>query len=722
MIHPAAVRCKPTLAAFALFVPLDLPAPAQSAYHVRDGPSHRPCLEVVMRPLPVSPRRAALASLTSLVALALAPPASAQVIGPIKWQLQPYCNVVVLTATAEAGGFRLAGVDDGCGLGASPAAGRATVDADGSITLAFVVVGADGAAIHTAAHLAPLAFDGTWRDAGGSSGGFVAVANSPILAGTRRPFVLAGGGPIPADSVTGASVVDGTLTAADVDASSVQRRIATPCPAGQFAQQVNADGTLSCAAVAGSAGGDITAVAAGNGLTGGGTTGDVSLAIAAGGVGPAALAAGAVTADKLAAGAVGSAAIANGTIAAVDVNAAEIQRRVTTACAAGSFFQSVNADGSAVCVAGGGGAGGGIGTVVAGTGLTGGGSTPTVALAVAPQGISGALIAPGAVGAAQLAADAVAGGHITDGTVGAADINATEVQRRVTGTCSTGVFATGVDAAGSLACTDGGAATSVLMGSGTGTGAATVTAAQVVAVGVDALRVNAATGNTAVGYRALTANSSGATNVAVGGDALVANQLGSSNTAVGTGALDSLVTGARNLALGNGAGGIIVGGNDNVYLAHPGVVGDDATIRIGNGLTQNRLFAAGVYGTTVTLGQQVYVDTNGQLGTLQSSERFKTDVADMAGTSRRLLDLRAVTFRYRDGMATAAGERQYGLVAEEVAQVYPDLVTRDRDGRIDGVQYHKLAPMLLNEVQRQQREIDALKAQMTDLLRRLDGK
>src|SRR6478735_487684 len=96
-----------------------------------------------------------LALVAAAVAAATAVPARAQGVGPLKWQLQPYCNVVTFTATPEAAGFRLAGVDDGCGTTASPAEGRATINADGSVTLAFVVIAADGTPIHTSSRLPP---------------------------------------------------------------------------------------------------------------------------------------------------------------------------------------------------------------------------------------------------------------------------------------------------------------------------------------------------------------------------------------------------------------------------------------------------------------------------------------------------------------------------------------------------------------------------------------
>jgi hypothetical protein len=112
----------------------------------------------------------------------------------------------------------------------------------------------------------------------------------------------------------------------------------------------------------------------------------------------------------------------------------------------------------------------------------------------------------------------------------------------------------------------------------------------------------------------------------------------------------------------------------------------------------------------------VVIDSSGQLGTVSSSIRYKEDIQPIASASGRLLKLRPVKFR--DKKADASGEKpiQYGLIAEEVAEVYPELVVRDATtGRIDGVRYDELAPMLLNEAQRQQQMIAAQAAEIRDL-------
>jgi hypothetical protein len=91
----------------------------------------------------------------------------------------------------------------------------------------------------------------------------------------------------------------------------------------------------------------------------------------------------------------------------------------------------------------------------------------------------------------------------------------------------------------------------------------------------------------------------------------------------------------------------------------------------------------------------------GQLGTINSSRRYKDDIQDMDTANSDLLKLRPVTFRYKQPYADGSKPLDYGLIAEEVAEVYPDLVSRNADGQIETVQYHKLAPMLLNELQKE---------------------
>jgi hypothetical protein len=133
--------------------------------------------------------------------------------------------------------------------------------------------------------------------------------------------------------------------------------------------------------------------------------------------------------------------------------------------------------------------------------------------------------------------------------------------------------------------------------------------------------------------------------------------------------------------------------------------------------TQSAAFIAGIYGVkTRTAGTAVFIDSSGHLGTVSSSIRYKEDVQPMAEASDRLLKLRPVQFRYKT--ADASGEKpiQYGLIAEEVAEVYPELVVRDATtSRIDGVRYDELAPMLLNEVQKQQDKNAAQDSKIRDL-------
>lgn len=247
------------------------------------------------------------------------------------------------------------------------------------------------------------------------------------------------------------------------------------------------------------------------------------------------------------------------------------------------------------------------------------------------------------------------------------------------------------------------------------------------AMGVDSLQQNTTgEGNVAMGFESLLGNTTGYSNVAVGNQALSSSGSSFSNTAVGTEslrffndgsgntgigqlALSALGSGTNNAALGLGAGALLQTGSGNLYLAHSGSATESNTTRIGK--TQTRAFMAGVFATTTghptTL--LVQVDQNGQLGTAASSRRYKQDIEDMGAVTDRLFDLRPVTFHYK---AHPEGPTHFGLIAEEVDQVMPELVVRGGDGQIETVAYQELAPMLLNEVQKQRRELQALKAEL----------
>jgi hypothetical protein len=213
--------------------------------------------------------------------------------------------------------------------------------------------------------------------------------------------------------------------------------------------------------------------------------------------------------------------------------------------------------------------------------------------------------------------------------------------------------------------------------------------------------------DTAVGAFALFSNTTGSGNSATGTYALYSNE-GSGNTANGVYALGSNTTGSDNIAVGYLAGAYSRIGSGNIFIGNRGESDDSGVIKIGNTFNTTT-FVEGVFGVTGS-GAQVVVDSNNQLATLTSSRRFKEQIQNMGDTSAQLEQLRPVTFLYT---AEAAGEGarpvEFGLIAEEVAEIYPDLVIYDESGEPYSVRYHLLTPMLLNEVQKLQREITTLK-------------
>ena len=243
------------------------------------------------------------------------------------------------------------------------------------------------------------------------------------------------------------------------------------------------------------------------------------------------------------------------------------------------------------------------------------------------------------------------------------------------------------------------------------------------ATGAFALFHNSTNGveNTANGFRALENNTTGQFNTAVGWEALAANTMGSLNTAYGNAALLNNTTGSGNLALGLGAGDAITIENNNIDIGHAGVAGDSGTTRIGTAGLNTKTFIAGINGVNEGSPTAVFINTTtGQLGTTPpaSSRRFKKEIKPMKQTSEAILGLKPVTFHYKSDTKDTP---QFGLIAEEVAQVNPDLVVRDENGEIYTVRYEAVNAMLLNEflkehrtVQGQQKEIDALKAELKE--------
>ena len=213
-------------------------------------------------------------------------------------------------------------------------------------------------------------------------------------------------------------------------------------------------------------------------------------------------------------------------------------------------------------------------------------------------------------------------------------------------------------------------------------------------------------------------NDNGSGNVFAGHNAGFDNSSGVSNVYLGYAAGNNNMTGSNNIAVGNSAGFYSTGSN-NVYIANWGSAAESSTIRIGTQGTgqgqQNITYIAGIYGSTASGGVPVYINSNGQLGTSGSSRRFKEQIRDMGDSSSSLVKLRPVTFLYKPEYDQGERTLQYGLIAEEVAKVYPELVAYDNGGQPYTVRYQYITTMLLNEVQKQYHraaaQADIIKAQ-----------
>jgi Chaperone of endosialidase len=242
------------------------------------------------------------------------------------------------------------------------------------------------------------------------------------------------------------------------------------------------------------------------------------------------------------------------------------------------------------------------------------------------------------------------------------------------------------------------------------------TGAENTAIGSQTLLFNTTGGNnTATGSLALLNNTTGNSNTANGRSALVRNTTGNSNTATGFGALSNNTTGSNNIALGLNAGTNLTTGRQNIYIGNAGRSGGESrTIRIGTVGTQTATFIAGISGVTVPGGVGVIVGNSGRLGTVASSARFKEAIKPMDKASEAILALKPVTFRYKQEL-DPDGISQFGLVAEDVEKVNPDLVARDEQGKPYTVRYEAVNAMLLNEFLKEHRKNEEQEATITEL-------
>jgi hypothetical protein len=257
-------------------------------------------------------------------------------------------------------------------------------------------------------------------------------------------------------------------------------------------------------------------------------------------------------------------------------------------------------------------------------------------------------------------------------------------------------------------------------------------------IGAGALLVNTGSQNTAIGAGALLSNTSGLSNTAVGTLALFTNATGdgnvatgifalennisgndntangfaalqlctaSNNTGMGNFALGNLTSGASNIAVGDGAGLNQTTGSNNVYIGAGinGVAGESDACRI-----------ASIFGATITNGVQVLVNSDNRLGTMTSSKRFKQNITPTSGASEALYQLQPVTFQYKKEIDPES-RLQFGLVAEDVEKVNPDLVVHDKEGKPYSVRYDQVNAMLLNEFLRAHHRIGQQEATITQL-------
>jgi hypothetical protein len=233
------------------------------------------------------------------------------------------------------------------------------------------------------------------------------------------------------------------------------------------------------------------------------------------------------------------------------------------------------------------------------------------------------------------------------------------------------------------------------------------------ASGLNALYSNTTgTNNTASGIQALYSNTTGNYNTASGVSALGLNTTGTGNVAIGYAAL-AAVHGKYNIALGINAGKLTTSGSSNIYIGHPGINGSESNVtRIGNG--QTKTFIAGIRGVPLS-GATVVVGVGGQLGVVASSARYKKDIKPLSDTADKLAQLRPVSFRYK----TEPDATHYGLIAEEVDKIMPELVVRDEKNRPESVQYQEFIPLLLQQWKAQQAENARLRAELAELRRTL---
>jgi hypothetical protein len=315
---------------------------------------------------------------------------------------------------------------------------------------------------------------------------------------------------------------------------------------------------------------------------------------------------------------------------------------------------------------------------------------------------SGGVLVSGDPGTSTLTITAPGGSGITtiDGNTGS--VTGSTVTISVPNTEGTPTF-NGSGTTLSLDFTDSNLATCI----GTNAGNIGTNSGRITAVGYNALNgQTSANYNTAVGaYSMGNSTAPGVQNTALGDSSGYELNAGTDNTCIGYAAGGSITSGSFNVFLGSRAGeNLDTTESNNVIINTQATVSDNNTLRIGaatgNGTRQlNKAFISGIYGITTTSGttSAVLVSNGDQLGTVSSSKRFKDNIVDMGEDSSPLMKLRPVRFTYK---SQKCGFKHFGLIAEEVYKVMPELVNLDEEGIPREVRYHDMPSILLNEIQK----------------------